>query len=134
MTAVWFVWLESGYMLVLLLVVVRQSWNVIDIGSSIYCVKLVRISSCSGPYFPAFELNIDRYSVSICIQSECGKIPEKLRIRTLFTKWLLAEIPNLPQENHRSIWYLVLLKRCLYGLVAILSLLVVLLFCLFRWW
>ena len=74
MTAVWFVWLESGYMLVLLLVVVRQSWNVIDIGSSIYCVKLVRISSCSGPYFPAFELNIDRYSVSICIQSECRKI------------------------------------------------------------
>ena len=61
-------------MLVLLLGVVKQSWNVIDIGSSIYCMKLVRISSCSGPYFPAFELNIDRYSVSIRIQSECGKI------------------------------------------------------------
>ena len=28
----------------------------------------------SGPCFPAFELNTERYSVSLCIQSECGKI------------------------------------------------------------
>ena len=74
MTAVWFLWLKSEYMLVMLLVVVRQSWNVIDIGSSIYCVKLVRISNCSGLYFSAFKLNIDRYSVSIRIQLEWGKI------------------------------------------------------------
>ena len=35
---------------------------------TIHCVKSVRILSFSGPYFPAFGLNILR------IQSECGKI------------------------------------------------------------
>ena len=28
----------------------------------------------SGPYFPAFGLNTERYGVSLRIQSECGKI------------------------------------------------------------
>ena len=28
----------------------------------------------SGPYFRAFRLNMERYSVSLCIQSEWGKI------------------------------------------------------------
>ena len=28
----------------------------------------------SGPYFPAFGLNTERYEVSLRIQSECGKI------------------------------------------------------------
>ena len=28
----------------------------------------------SGPYFPAFGLNTERYEASLCIQSECGKI------------------------------------------------------------
>ena len=44
----------------------------------------------SGRYFPAFGLNKERYSVSLCIQSECGKIRtgKKLRIWTLFTQWL----------------------------------------------
>ena len=39
-----------------------------------YTVKSVRIRSYSGPYFPAFGLNMERYSVSLCIQSECGKM------------------------------------------------------------
>ena len=39
-----------------------------------YCVKSVRIRSFSGPYFPAFRLNKKRYSVSLRIRSECGKI------------------------------------------------------------
>ena len=39
-----------------------------------YCVKSVRIRSFSGPYFPAFELNKERYSVSLRIPSECRKI------------------------------------------------------------
>ena len=38
------------------------------------CVKSVHIRSYSGPYFPAFGLNTERYSVSLRIQSECGKI------------------------------------------------------------
>ena len=37
-------------------------------------VKKVRIRSFSSPYFPAFGLNMKRYSVSLRIQSECGKI------------------------------------------------------------
>ena len=37
-------------------------------------VKSVLIRSFSGPYFPAFGLNTERYSVSLRTQSECGKI------------------------------------------------------------
>ena len=39
-----------------------------------HCVKSVRIWSYSGPYFPAFGLNTERCSVSLRIQSECGKM------------------------------------------------------------
>ena len=37
-------------------------------------VKSVRIRSFSGPYFPAFGLNTERYGLSFRIQPECGKI------------------------------------------------------------
>ena len=37
-------------------------------------VKSVHIRSFSGPYFPAFGLNIEKCSVSLRIQSECTKI------------------------------------------------------------
>ena len=39
-----------------------------------HCVKSVRFRSFSGPYFPAFVLNSERYEVSLRIQSECWKI------------------------------------------------------------
>ena len=38
-----------------------------------HCVKSVRIRSFSGPYCPAFGLTTERYSVSLSIQSKCGK-------------------------------------------------------------
>ena len=38
------------------------------------CLKSVRIRSFSGPYFPIFGLNTERYCASFRIQSECGKI------------------------------------------------------------
>ena len=41
---------------------------------SYHYVKCVRIWSFSGPYFPTFGLNTKRYTVSIFIQSACGKI------------------------------------------------------------
>ena len=41
---------------------------------SFHWVKSVRIWSFYGLYFPAFELNTERYFVSVRIQSECGKI------------------------------------------------------------
>ena len=34
----------------------------------------VQTRSISGPHFLAFELNTERYEVSLRIQSECGKI------------------------------------------------------------
>ena len=42
-----------------------------------HCVKSVLIRSFSGPYFPTFELNMEGHFVSLCIQSECGKIRTK---------------------------------------------------------
>ena len=38
------------------------------------CVKSIRIWSFSGPFFPGFGLNTVRYSASLHIQSECGKV------------------------------------------------------------
>ena len=37
-------------------------------------MKIVHIRSFSGPYFLAFELNTDRFSVSLRIKSKCGEI------------------------------------------------------------
>ena len=37
-------------------------------------MKSVRVRNFSGPYFPAFGLNTERYGVSLRIQSEYGKI------------------------------------------------------------
>ena len=42
------------------------------------CEKSIHIRSYSGQYFPQFGLNTERYTKSLRIQSECGKI----RIRT----------------------------------------------------
>ena len=42
-----------------------------------HCIKSVRIRSLSGPYFPVFRLNMERYGISLRIQSECGKIRTK---------------------------------------------------------
>ena len=48
----------------------------------IHCVKSVRIRSYSGPHFPAFKLNMERYSVSLRIQFECGKIRTRITPNT----------------------------------------------------
>ena len=45
-------------------------------------LKSVRVRSFSGPCFPAFGLNTERYSVSLCIQSECGKIRARKTLNT----------------------------------------------------
>ena len=46
-------------------------------------VKGVRIWRYSDPYFPAFALNTERYSVSLRIQSECGKRRTKQTLNTV---------------------------------------------------
>ena len=43
-----------------------------------HCVKSVRIRSYSGPHFPAFGLNTERYSVSLRMQSKCGKMRTRI--------------------------------------------------------
>ena len=40
----------------------------------IQCVKSIRIRNFSGPNFPAFGLNTERYGLSFRIQQACGKI------------------------------------------------------------
>ena len=47
-----------------------------------HCVKSVNIRSYSGPYFPAFGLNTERYGVSLRIQSECGKMGTRITPNT----------------------------------------------------
>ena len=47
-----------------------------------HCAKSVRIRSYSGPYFPAFGLNTERYRISLCMQSEYGKIRTRLTLNT----------------------------------------------------
>ena len=42
----------------------------LDKGGQPHCVKGVRIWSYSGRHFPPFGLNIERYRVSLRIQSE----------------------------------------------------------------
>ena len=46
------------------------------------CVKSVRIWSYSGPHFPAFGLNTEWYSLSLCIQSECWKMRTRITPNT----------------------------------------------------
>ena len=47
-----------------------------------YCIKSVRIWSYSGPHFPAFELNVERWGVSVRILSECGEIRTRITPNT----------------------------------------------------
>ena len=47
-----------------------------------HCVKSDHIRSYSGPYFPAFGLNRDRYEVSFRIQSEYEKIRTRITPNT----------------------------------------------------
>ena len=41
-------------------------------------MKSVRIQSYSGPHFPVFGLNTERYSLSLRIQSKCGKMRTRI--------------------------------------------------------
>ena len=79
---------------------------------NIYCVKSVRIRSFSGSYFPSFGLNTERYSVSLRIQSECGKIRTRKTSNTdtfhavIFTRgeknFLLGEVCKFAQNLSNS--------------------------------
>ena len=46
------------------------------------CMKRLRIRGYYGPHFLAFGLNTERYSVSLRIQSECGKMRARITPNT----------------------------------------------------
>ena len=46
--------------------------------TKLHCVKSVRIRSYSGPNFPTYGLNMERYSVSLLIQSVRGKMRTRI--------------------------------------------------------
>ena len=47
-----------------------------------HCEKAVRIRNYSGPHLPAFGLNTEIYSVSLRIQSKCGKMQIRINANT----------------------------------------------------
>ena len=47
-----------------------------------HCVKGVRIRNYSGPHVPTFELNEERYSVSLRNQFECEKMQTRITPNT----------------------------------------------------
>ena len=47
-----------------------------------HCVKRARIRNYFGPYFPAFGLNAERYSVSLRTQAEWGEIRTRITPNT----------------------------------------------------
>ena len=49
-----------------------SSWTE-NFTATLHCVKSVRIRSYSGPHFPAFELNTEKYGVSILFSPNAGK-------------------------------------------------------------
>ena len=49
-------------------------YNIKKPGGDIHGVKSVPIRNYSGPHFPPFRLNTERYFVSLRIQSEWGKM------------------------------------------------------------
>ena len=49
---------------------------------SIRCMKNVLIRSYSVPHFSEFGLNTERYRVSPCTHSECGKMRTRITLNT----------------------------------------------------
>ena len=68
------------------------------------CVKIVRIRSFSGPYFPAFGLNTEKYGVPLRIQSKYGKIRVKKtpNTDTFHPVFLEAECKIILQQKKQS--------------------------------
>ena len=59
-------------------------------------VKSVRIWCFPGPYFPAFRLNTERYSVSLRIRSECRKIRTRKTTNTNTAHTVKSKLSSSP--------------------------------------
>ena len=63
-------------------------------------MKSVRIESYSGPYFSAFELNTERYSLSLRIQSKCWKMRTRTTPNTdTFYAVIILQKRQISKEN-----------------------------------
>ena len=71
-----------------------------------HCVKSVRVRSFSGPHFAAFGLNTEKHSVSLSIQSECGKMRTRKTPNTdTFCALMLVELKVIGKTNLLRIAY-----------------------------
>ena len=71
------------------------------------CVKIVQMRSFSGPYFPAFGLNTERYGASLRIQSQCGKIwTRKNSVSGQFSRsvWAISPWLTRPSSTLKIKW------------------------------
>ena len=65
-----------------------------------HCKRGVRIRSYSGLYSPVFRLNTEQYGVSVCIQSEIGKMRTRITPNTdifhaVYTVWpVIVSVSN----------------------------------------
>ena len=77
-------------------------------GSSVFhCVKSVCSRNC--PYFPAFRFNTETYFVSLCIQSESGKIQSRITPNTdtfyvVFVNQSLRRYYNFLWSKFKKLW------------------------------
>ena len=69
-------------------------------------MKSGHILSYSGPCFPAFGLSTERYSVSVRIQSECGRIRTRITPNTgTFYEGLVKMFTKLSYGVHKKLLY-----------------------------
>ena len=87
---------------------------------SFHCVKSVQIRNFSGPYFPAFGLNTERFS-PYSVRMRVNTDQKKLRIWTLFTQCFLVRfIVSSNADNWR---YFKITIGIIFALSAITGLL-----------
>ena len=72
--------LEIGINYVSIIITINR--NITLFVSHSHCVKIARMGSYSGPYFPEFGLNTERCSVSLRIQYKCGKVRTRITPNT----------------------------------------------------
>ena len=65
-----------------MLVIEPVKFPILILRNKQHCVKSVGIRSYSSPHFPAFGLNMERYSVYLCILSECRKMRTRITPNT----------------------------------------------------
>ena len=86
----------------------------IDVFLINHCVKNVRVRSFFDPHFPVFGLNTERYSVSLCVQTEYGNMRTRITQNT-YTFNAVKRARNVPNtaiietgisDHHKLITYI----------------------------